>query len=84
MDCLTLSSQEGGSASSLGLLCAGEATFAFLSPGSYVLTLRRRECCLPLLVRLSPGSNVEVELDPEKGRFSWRLILFHCFYNVGR
>ena len=66
-----------------GPLWAGEATFAFLPPGEYRLTLSRsgRRLCR-LLIRLSPGSNVELLLDGRRRCFDWRLNPIHCSYNA--
>ena len=63
------------------LLCCRQAWFPGLPPGEYVLALRGGGRVLELLLRLPPGSNVEVRWDPARPRWWWRRDPFHSWFN---
>lgn len=79
-DCLTLHSLERGDCSAHRLLCGG-AVFGFLQPGNYDLTLEGKRGGMRLELRLCPGANVDLVLDPVSHRAFWRRDPFHYFYN---
>ena len=62
------------------LLCTRQTRFGFLWPGEYVLSMGSGGSCLELLVRLSPGGNMEVWWTPDDGWW-WRSDPFHYFFN---
>lgn len=66
------------------MLCGNrETVFAFLPAGGYRLTLCRCGCSLcQLLVRLVPGGNAEVMLDPARRCYGWRQDRMHSLYNA--
>ena len=66
------------------MLCGNrETVFAFLPAGGYRLTLCRcgRPLC-QLLVRLVPGGNAEIMLDPARRCYGWRQDRMHSLYNA--
>lgn len=72
-DCLFLQPRCGYSGWGRIPRSTGKAVFAFLNAGEYRLTLCRcgRSLCR-LLVRLVPGSRVDVWLDAERRSYAWR------------
>lgn len=51
------------------------------SPGAYALELREGRGGMRLELRLCPGANVDLVLDPVSQQACWRRDPFHYFYN---
>ena len=64
--------------------CAGALIFGGLPPGEYLLSLHRQGQTLPLLVRLSPGANVNIACRLDSRQFHWRMDMFHYDYNAAQ
>lgn len=73
--------KQGGSCSVREGLWAGTAFFAALSPGVARLTIGGGGETTALLLRLPPGTNVEILWDAQ-GRLRWRRLDSPCFYNA--